>query len=82
MVLDYPDLVLAAALGGFVAGRREQLWAASLVTVLAAASLVLAPAHGMWPATVPVAMTLIALRTAGLPRVVDVAPLVADATHA
>lgn len=82
VVLDYPDLVLAAVLGGFVAGQRGQLCAAALVTVLAAASLVLAPAHTMWPATVPVAMTLLALRTVGLPRVIDVRPLLPDATRA
>jgi hypothetical protein len=82
VVLDYPDLVLAAVLGGFVAGQRGQLCAATLVTVLAAASLVLAPQHSVWPATVPVAMTLIALRTLGLPRVTDVAPLLPDATSA
>ncbi len=82
VVLDYPDLVLAAALGAFVAGKRGQLCAASLVTVLAAASLVLAPAHTVWPATVPVAATLIALRSLGLPRVIDVTPLVPDPTTA
>jgi hypothetical protein len=80
VVIDYPDLVLAAVLGGFVAGKRCQLWAASLVTVLAAASLVLAPAGAVWPATVPVAATLIALRSVGLPRVTDVTPLVPDPT--
>ncbi len=82
VVLDYPDLVLAAVLGGFVAGQRGQLCAAGLVTVLAAASLILAPQHALWPATVPVVMTLIALRTLGLPRVIEVGPLVADATSA
>ena len=78
VVLDYPDLVLAAILGGFFAGQRGQLFAASLVTVLAATCLVLAPPHTTWPATVPVAMTLIALRTFGLPRVSDVPSLVPD----
>jgi hypothetical protein len=66
--LGYPDLVLAAALGGFVAGQRGQHWAAVLVTVLAATSLVLAPANTVWPATVPVAATVVALRAARLPR--------------
>jgi hypothetical protein len=71
VVLDYPDLVLAAALGGFIAGQRVQLCAAALVTGLAATCLVLAPAHAVWPATVPVAMTLIALRTAGIGRIAE-----------
>jgi hypothetical protein len=66
--LDYPDLVLAALLGGFVAGQRGQWHAAALVTVLAAASLLLTPVNTMFPATVPAAVTLIALRTIGLPR--------------
>jgi hypothetical protein len=68
IALGYPDLVLAAALGALVAGQRGQRFAAALVTVLAAISLVLAPAHTVWPATVPVAATLIALRTMRLPR--------------
>jgi hypothetical protein len=75
VVLDYPDLVLAAALGGFVAGQRGQLCAAVLVTGLAALCLVLAPPHAVWPATVPVAMTLIALRSVGLARVAELSPL-------
>ncbi len=79
VVLDYPDLVLPAALGGFVAGQRGQRTAAALVTLLAAACLILAPPHSVWPATVPVAMTLIALRLAGLPRrLEDLAPLVPE----
>ncbi len=76
MVLDYPDLVLAALLGAYLAGQPCQRSAAVLVTVLAGAFLVLAPAHTMWPATVPAAMTLIALRTLGLPRAVK--PLVPE----
>jgi hypothetical protein len=63
--LGYPDLVLAAVLGGFVAGQRGQRCAAALVTVLAAASLLLAPPNAVWPATVPVAATLTALRAMG-----------------
>jgi hypothetical protein len=66
--IDFPDLVLAAVLGGFMAGQKGQHFAAALVTVLAATWMLLAPAHAMWPATIPVAMTLIALRTVGLPR--------------
>jgi hypothetical protein len=68
IALGYPDLVLAAALGALLAGQRGQPFAAVLVTVLAAISLVLAPANTVWPATVPVAATLIALRTVRLPR--------------
>jgi len=68
VALGYPDLVLAAVLGGFLAGQRGQRSAAALVTVLAATSLVLAPANTVWPATVPVLATLLALRAAGLPR--------------
>ena len=56
--------------------------AATLVTVLAAGCLVLAPPHTVWPATVPVAITLIALRTLGLPRRLEVAPLVPEAAPA
>jgi hypothetical protein len=78
VVLDYPDLVLAAALGGFVAGQRVQLCAAVLVTGLAAACLVLALPHAVWPATVPVATTLIALRSMGLPRVAELPPLLPE----
>jgi hypothetical protein len=68
IALGYPDLVLAALLGAALPGQREQRSAAALVTVLAAASLVLAPANTVWPATVPVAATLIALRAVRLPR--------------
>ena len=82
VVLDYPDLVLPAVLGGFLAGQRGQFRAALLVTVLAAVSLVVAPPHTMWPATVPVAATLLALRTFGLPRVADVTSLVPEAKTA
>src|SRR5690242_2485360 len=66
--LDYPDLVLASALGGFVAGQRGQWHAAALVTLLAAASLLLTPVNTMFPATLPAAVTFIALRALGLPR--------------
>ena len=59
--VDYPDLVLSALLGGFVAGQRGQWQAAALVTVLTAASLLLMPVNTMFPATLPAAVTLIAL---------------------
>lgn len=65
VVIDYPDLVLTAALGAFVAGQRGQPCVAAVVTVLAATSLLLAPAHAVWPATIPVAATLIAVRAVG-----------------
>jgi hypothetical protein len=73
--LDYPDLVLASALGGFVAGQRGQWHAAALVTLLAAASLLLTPVNTMFPATLPAALTFIALRAIGLPRRLEVASL-------
>jgi hypothetical protein len=76
VALDYPDLVLPAVLGAFLAGQQGQWCAAALVTVLAASCLLLAPPHSVWPATVPVAMTLIGLRVAGLPRRLEVTPLV------
>jgi hypothetical protein len=76
VVFDYPDLLLAAVLGGFVAGQRGQRLASALVTVLAASCLVLAPAHSVWPATVPMAVTMIALRIVGLPRRPEVRALV------
>ena len=49
--------------------------------MLAAICLLLAPPHTAWPATVPVAMTLIALRTLGLPRRLEVKPHLPDAAH-
>jgi len=39
MSLDYPDLVLAAVLGGVVAGRAVQARVATLVAVLATATI-------------------------------------------
>jgi hypothetical protein len=77
--VDYPDLVLAAALGGFVAGQRGQLRAAALVTVLAGVSIFLMPVNSMFPATIPAAVTLIALRSMGLPRRPEVNPLASPA---
>src|SRR5581483_248806 len=49
IALGYPDLVLAAILGALVAGQRGQRSAAALLNVLAATSLVLAPANTVWP---------------------------------
>lgn len=78
VALDYPDLVLPAILGCFLAGQRRQRLAAALVTVLAAGGLVLAPPHTVWPATVPVAITLIVLRALRLRRRVRVKALVPE----
>jgi len=62
---DYPDLVLAAVLGGFLAGRHRQLLAASLVTAIGAAyGLLLLPFDSLLPATVPIALTLLLLEGA------------------
>jgi hypothetical protein len=59
---DYPDLVLAAVLGGFLAGRHRQLVAAVLVTAIGAAyGLLLLPLAHLLPATVPIALTLLLL---------------------
>lgn len=68
VAIDYPDLVLAAVLGGLFAGQRGQWWAAALVTVLAAASLILTPADTLFPATLPAAVTLLAFRALGFLR--------------
>ena len=79
IVVDYPDLVIAALLGAFVAGQREQWHAAALVTLLAAVSMVLTPVNTMFPATLPAAVTLIALRALDLRRRPAVAALVSPA---
>ena len=56
---DYPDLVLAAVLGGIVAGRAIQQRTAVLVGILAAAYGGLFAVADMLPATVPTALVLI-----------------------
>jgi hypothetical protein len=56
--VDYPDLVLAAILGGIVAGRAAQPRAALLVAVLAAAYSGLLLVADMLPATVPLVLAL------------------------
>ena len=78
IVVDYPDLVIAALLGAFVAGRPEQWHAAALVTLLAAASMLFTPVNTMFPATLPAAVTLIALRALSLRRRSAVAALVSQ----
>jgi hypothetical protein len=56
---DYPDLALAAVLGGIFAGRPTQQQAAALVTVLAAAYAALLTFADMLPATVPLVAALV-----------------------
>ena len=59
---DYPDLVLAAVMGGFLAGRHKQLLAALLVTAIGALyGLLLLPIDHLLPATVPIGLALILL---------------------
>jgi hypothetical protein len=57
--LDYPDLVLAAVLGGVVAGRAVQARAAALVAILATANGALFAFSDILPATVPIVLALI-----------------------
>lgn len=57
--VDYPDLVLAAVLGGFVAGYASQRRAALTLTLLAAAFGMLLAVIDTLPATVPIALTLV-----------------------
>jgi hypothetical protein len=59
--IDYPDLVLAALLGGAIAGRKYQRRAAVAVTMLAAAYGMLLPLIGRLPATVPPAIVFVVL---------------------
>lgn len=56
---DYPDLVLAGVLGGFLGGHRYQGRAAILLIVLAAGSGMLLPIVGWLPATVPVTVAFV-----------------------
>jgi hypothetical protein len=58
---DYPDLVLAAVLGATLAGKAQQLTAAVLVTVLAAANGLLFAFADILPGTLPlgVAATIV-----------------------
>jgi hypothetical protein len=59
MCLDYPDLVLAAMLGGVVAGRAVQARAAALVAILATANGAFFAFANVLPATVPIVLALI-----------------------
>jgi hypothetical protein len=56
---DYPDLVLAAVLGGFVADRAVRRQAAGLMALLAAGYGLFLPIGGALPATVPICMTFV-----------------------
>lgn len=56
---DYPDLVLAAVVGGILAGRPVQRRAAVLVAVLSGAYAALLTIVHMLPATVPLTLALI-----------------------
>jgi hypothetical protein len=79
---DYPDLVLAAMLGGFLAGRHQQWAAAVLVSIIAAGFGMLLPIGSGLPATVPIALTFVILecpRLARRRRVVGI-PAPANAT--
>lgn len=70
LTLDYPDLVLAATLGAFLADQRGRHGGAVLVAALTAGCFLLTPRGGIWPATVPLALTLLALRAARLPHLI------------
>jgi hypothetical protein len=56
---DYPDLVLAAVLGGIVAGRGIQRRAAVIVAILAGTYASLLTFASMLPATVPLVLALL-----------------------
>lgn len=66
MTTDYPDLFLAAVLGGVVAGRAVQRRAAALVTILAAASGGFFAVAEVLPATVPLVLVLVLVELAPL----------------
>lgn len=56
---DFPDLVLAAVVGGYVAGHPFQHRSAVALTVLAAASGMLLPFIPLVPETVPIGLTFV-----------------------
>src|SRR3954470_3730825 len=58
---DYPDLVLAAVVGGILAGRALQRPAAVLVAILSAAYTALLTIADTLPATVPLTLALVLL---------------------
>jgi hypothetical protein len=63
--MDYPDLVLAAMLGGIVSGRATQPRAALLVAVLSSAYSGLLTVVDVVPATVPLVLALGLLESGG-----------------
>jgi hypothetical protein len=62
VMVDYPDLVLAAVVGGVVAGRPLQRRTAATLTVLAIVYGMLLAVIPTVPATVPIALTFVLLR--------------------
>jgi hypothetical protein len=63
---DYPDLVLAAVLGSVLGGGPGQRSAAVLVAALVAGYGMLLPIAGTLPATVPIALAFVLIRSAPL----------------
>jgi hypothetical protein len=59
--IGYPDLFLAALLGASLAGQRAQVRAAGLLVVLAVAYDSMLSPGLLLPATVPIALTLVAV---------------------
>jgi hypothetical protein len=59
VTIDYPDLVLAAVMGGFLAGQPLQGRRALTLALLAAASGMLLPLIHMVPETPPIALTFV-----------------------
>jgi hypothetical protein len=71
VTVDFPDLVLAAVVGGYVAGHSFQHRAALTLTLLAAASGMLLPFIPLVPETVPIGLTFLLVvgwERAGRPR--------------
>jgi len=66
IIIDYPDLVLAAVLGGILSGRAKQRRAAVLVAILAGAYSSLLEVAEILPATVPLVLALVLVE--GRPR--------------
>jgi hypothetical protein len=61
---DYPDLVLAAVLGSALGGEPNQRVAGMLVAGLVAVYGMLLPVAGTLPATVPIALAFVLMRSA------------------
>ena len=62
MTIDYPDLVLAAALGGIAADWHLQRPAATFTAALSAALGIIVLSVHLFPATVPIGLTYLLLR--------------------